>query len=401
MTVSGTKISLHHIGGRFGNGGFPVIPEFEQDMVRVYYDADKDCIDQIREKMKGSSSEVHVLPYCIGGADGQGTLHVNYDTTSSSLYPLNPEYAPFYFFSYNHDFVAADSLRTMEERKIDIVSLDRLYGSDRISVPPPDFLSMDVQGAEYPVLEGGRKVLKQNVLGLVIETGLHPLYEGQRIFDDVRRLLSDSGFYFVRFLNFHDYAPYRAPIGRRGEGFNILADALFLRRTDDIENSFSDDALRYAMYRKLAFISIVYGQFEYGLACLNSASGLAAKGSGQLQGLRYHEFLVEINKSSESMPEKYPPAFSEKYTYELSKRRFETKGSAAASLRERLWLRFVYPNIYRIAGLYRFLFDKLWAPFASLLFPNSPVERTLRKYGLSAQAALIKKKRVVQYMFSR
>src|SRR5512139_1275605 len=104
MNDAQLKLSLHHVGGRFGNGGFPVLPAFERDMVRVFYDADRDCIDNVRERLAGSGAEVHVLPYCVGGADGRGTLHINYDTTSSSLYPLNPGYGPYYFFSYNHDF---------------------------------------------------------------------------------------------------------------------------------------------------------------------------------------------------------------------------------------------------------------------------------------------------------
>lgn len=401
------RLSVHHIGGRFGNGGLPLLPAFEQDMVRVYYDADQDCISQIAEKHWGGAAEIHVLPYCLG-KEGTGTLHINYDTTSSSLYPINPEYAPYYFFSYNHDFVAADSLRTMEQREVSIASLDSLQEISSGRVPPPDFLSMDVQGAEYAVLQGGARLLRENVLGLVIETGLQPLYEGQRLFDDVRQFLAAAGFHFVKFLSFHDYSPHRAPSGQRGEGFHVLADALFLRRIDDLQKTAADELQKSSRFMKLAFFSMVYGQIEYGLACL--AEGMkpgAASITGG--GLRYNTFLGELRESCEATPKRYPPTFSEKYTYALSKQRFQAQEaagpgegrSAAGSVSERLWLKFIYPNIYRIAGLYRFLVQTLWAAAAARVLPDSRVEKTFRKYRLKEQALLIKKKRVVEFWFSR
>lgn len=400
MGGASEKLSMHHIGGRFGNGGFPVLPSFEHALVRVYYDADRDCIDQVRERLAGSAAEVRVLPFCVGGTDGRGTLHVNYDTTSSSLYPLNPGYGPFYFFSYNHDFLASDSLRTMERREVDVVSLDRIF-RDGVAGAPPDFLSMDVQGAEHAILEGAKETLRTSVLGLVIEAGLHPLYQGQRTFGDVQALLGEAGFHFVQFLGFHDYAPYRAPVGLRGEGFHILTDALFLRRIEDLERTETDAVKRRTLLRKLAFIAIVYGQTEYGLACLER-SGKAAQGAAGDRP-RYEEFLDEFGQSAARMPARYPKLFSEKYTFELSRRRFSPAASArsGAGMGERLWLRYIYPNIYRIAGLYRFLLHRLWAPSASLLFPGSPAERTLRKYGLTEQARSLKRRRVVETLFSR
>lgn len=382
-----------------------MLSAFEGDMVRVYYDADVDCIAQIREKLKDSSAEIHVLPYCIGGTDGKGTLHVNYDTTSSSLYPLNPDYASYYFFLYNHDFVASDSIRTMEKRDVDVVSLDSLYGKEGVGVAMPDFLSMDVQGAEHAILRGATSTLRSGVLGLVIEAGLHPLYQGQRTFGDVQSLLLDAGFHFVRFLGFHDYAPFRTPVGLRGEGFHILTDALFLRRIDAIEQAVSDSGHRRTMLRKLAFISLVYDQPEYALECLQRC-GTYEKSGTSSASCRYEMFLDDIERSAAKMSMRFPMLFSEKYTFGLSKRRFASSASfandaEAAGMIERIWLRFVYPNIYLISSAYDFLVERMWGAVASLILPSSPVERIFKKYGLAAQARLLKKKRVVQALFCK
>jgi hypothetical protein len=180
----------------------------------------------------------------------------------------------------------------------------------------------------------------------------------------------------------------------------VLTDALFLRRIEDIERRSADPVRRRSMLRKLAFIAVAYGQIEYGLACLER-SGKAGQDE-PAGGPRYEEFLGEFERSAARMPARYPKRFSEKYTFELSKRRFAPAAAAAsgAGTGERLWLRFIYPNIYRIAGLYRFLLHRLWAPAASLLAFSSPAERTLRKYGLAEQARSMKRNRVVQMLFS-
>ena len=42
------RFAIHHIGGRGGNSEIKVMPRFEGDFVRVFYDADESCINQIQ-----------------------------------------------------------------------------------------------------------------------------------------------------------------------------------------------------------------------------------------------------------------------------------------------------------------------------------------------------------------
>ncbi|MBI4689835.1 MAG: FkbM family methyltransferase [Nitrospirae bacterium] len=400
------RLSIHHIGGRFGDGGFPIMRPFEKDIIRVIYDADSDCVDQIREKHKDSLSELHVLPYCVGEADRPGEFNINYDPTSSSIFSFNPDYRSFYFFLYNHDFIVSDSMRTVEKREVNIVTMDQIFKDEALKIAAPDFLSMDVQGAEYNILQGSKEILRQNVLALVIETWFHPLYQGQKIFGDISNFLSDHGFYFVKCLRMAEYSPFRAPVGQRGEGFQMLTDALFLRRIDSIESVITDNILLHTMLRKLAFISITYNQFEYGLKCLHRSKKANVSYETDFKNINYYKFLDDIEKSVEKMPLRYPKTFSEKYTFELSKRRFNSRSSLKGNkqkktLRENIWLKFIYPNIYFFAEIYEFLIQKIWAGAASLILTNSPVEKVLVKYGLKRQAKLLKRNRVIQSLFSR
>lgn len=409
MLKNSTKLHIHHVGGRFGNGGFADLPGFERDSVKVFYDADRDCIEQIRERYQQSLSEVQVLPYCLGRSESSGTLHVNYDPTSSSLYEHNPDYAPFYFFCYNHDFVVAETMRPMEKRPVDLVTLDRLCGKggkigEDEGPAPPDFLSLDAQGAEYDILLGAGDALESSCVAVMLEAWFHPVYQGQKLFGDICRLLSERGFYFVKFLRTTEYTPSRAPVGLRGDGFQVFSDALFLRRIDSVEAAASDNFAAHVMLRKLAFIAFVHDQFEYGLACLRRAGKADASHLEELRQWEYYRFLDDLEASVEKMPSRFPPAFQEKYSFELSRQRFANlkslEGQGRRSLKTYVWLKLVYPRIYDIARLYEFLLDKVWAHAAAWLCKSSPVERVLAKYGLKSQARLLKRKRVVQSLFT-
>src|ERR1700692_3361070 len=63
MTAN-SKITLHHVGGRWGNHPFPRLPAFAGDYVEVLYEADTDAIDAIHQAGKDSSSELIVIPRC-------------------------------------------------------------------------------------------------------------------------------------------------------------------------------------------------------------------------------------------------------------------------------------------------------------------------------------------------
>lgn len=396
------KLITHHIGGRFGNGGFPYVKAFEDDIVRVYYDADSDCLAQIKEKHKKNAAETLVLNYCVGGADETGRFNINYDPTSSSLYHYGPQYGDFYFFCYNHDFIVSENMRVMETRDVDILTLDSIFDiSGDSRVPPPDFLSLDAQGAEYSILQGAVSTLKQDVIALLMEVWFQPVYEGQKLFGDVSSFLYDKGFNFVKFFKSTQYSPCRYPTGQRGEGFDAFADALFLRRVEDLETSVRDKSLLRLMLNKLAFVSIVYGQFEYGLRCLEKASQIAVQPASAVEPV-YFKFLKELEREKERMPKKFPPSFSEKFSYEASKKRFSGKESLGSrELSERLWLKWVHPYIYRIADIYDLIINRIWGTLASHLLPSSAIERVMFRYGLKEQARLLKKKRMVQSLFTR
>ncbi len=80
-----------------------------------------------------------------------------------------------------------------------------------------DFCKIDAQGAEYEILLGASKYLKEHCIGLQLELFNIPLYKGIKLFDEVEKLMESYGFFLYKKLPFHG-------------SFNSQNDCIFLRR---------------------------------------------------------------------------------------------------------------------------------------------------------------------------
>ena len=189
-----------------------------------------------------------------------------------------------------------------------------------------------------------------------------------------------------------EMSPYRYPVGLRGGGFHTLSEALFLREIDVVNNLFSDPIERYINLRKLAFISIVYNQIEYGLECLKQSRKIDNKYKIRPES-NYFQFLNELELAEKKHPKLFPKTFMSIYTFEKSKGRFINK--------KRSKIRSIAKKIPGLFILYKFVLKlkndvpiKLKKLF--LLPYNSNFEKVFIKFELYDQAKLIKQKRITQ-----
>ena len=402
MRFNNKRISMHHIGGRSGSKVFPVLKKFEKDIINVFYDADSDCLAEIQERNQNLESELHVLPYCLADACKSTSFNINYNSFTSSLYDPNPDYNSYYVSIGDRDELWSEATKVMEKRHIEVVTIDHIFQSTTAPMPPPDFLSIDTQGSEYEILLGAKETLKSSVVALVIEAEFHPIYKGQKLFGDLAKLLSNQGFDFVRFLSLCEMYPFRAPIGLRGEGFHMFSDALFFRRIDNIDNN-NDQFRRYVMLRKLAFIAIVFNQFEYGLSCLRRSKDLVSHHSTmQEEEPVYLRFLRNLEQATERMPIVYPNT-----SFAASKAPCESSATSRTGMinktgatdKIKQLLRQI-PVLYLLLKWIKRVLDKL---FSKVTFSvkyrfagYTDVEAILIKYGLKTQANVLRKNRVVR-----
>ncbi len=326
MEQNQAKLSLHHVGGREG-GGLKVPARYDGDVVRVLYDADRDCLAQLAET-EGASTIV--LPYCLGRRREKRRFGLTLDPNMSALAPLDAAYADWSYFTMDPhrgplDYVYGEAGRRVETRAVETVDLDSLLGDADADAPapPPDFLSLDTQGSEYEILEGASATVSRFTLAVESEIAFHPLYQGQKLFGDLDQWLRSRGFVFARFTRLYEMTPVRAPLGQRGAGFHGFGEALWLRSFDTLE-TVEDEAARAAMAAKLAFLAIARGQFDYGAACLRRARERAwlADAPPSLRATAYFAFLEALDRALQTAPAVFPPTFAQRYDVDRSRARF-------------------------------------------------------------------------------
>lgn len=393
-------ISVHHVGGRNGSRGFPVLNKFEKDIVNVLYDADSDCISQIEEKNRCLESRLHVLPYCLSDFCKKSYFNINYDLFSSSLLEPNQRYSDYYFFNDDHDYILSEALQVMEKRCVELTTIDHILQTDKNLIPHPDFLSLDTQGSEYEILYGARETLKTSVIALSVEVSFHPLYKGQKLFGELAQLLDSLGFDFIKFLNIGQCSPYRASIGLRAEGIQTYGDALFFKRVNCIDNMSNDIDNYFIKLRKLAFIAIVFNQFEYGLQCLDHVKEYRhlSVSATKLGDTAYNKFLDDLMEKIGKMRKIFPQTFTSKYTFTGSKDRF--KSSVNKNKRGTKELLKKIPLSVPLVRFAKYVFrlcnEMVFFVKAKFFIKYSAVESVLINYGLRSQAKILYKNRIVQ-----
>jgi FkbM family methyltransferase len=292
------------------------------------FDADIDSVEHTRAAWSRTAKcETRVFPYCLSDAQKTETLHINFDAFTSSIFPFNTEYADFYTYydAGQVDYVLGESVRTMERRSVSTETLDGLLDRDEFREIPPDFLSIDTQGAEYRILQGARGALRDCILGLVVEVEFVPIYQGQELFPDIQRLLEAEGFRLTAIMLHGGFSPFRGPIGARASGFVLSGDALFLRRWEMLETAVPDVDRRYLMLHKLAFISVMFERLEYALMVLEATKRLSPSRRlvHHLEERAYFIFLNQMLDAVAALPAARPRTMAEAMTFEEAQARFK------------------------------------------------------------------------------
>lgn len=170
------------------------------------------------------SADIISLDVAVGGENGKRTFYVYKGNNSqgSSFYEQNVEYVDANFEELkkrgNPALAAtwherAQLVKTMDVncQKLDKVLADLEYKE------PFDFLKVDAQGAEYEILLGAEKFLKNDCLGITLELFDIPLYKGIALRDEVVAYLDKMGFEPAQTLEAHG-------------SFNSVRDYVFLKK---------------------------------------------------------------------------------------------------------------------------------------------------------------------------
>jgi FkbM family methyltransferase len=135
--------------------------------------------DQASIFRKLNLPQTELMEFALGTESSKTELHIASRKDSSSLLPLGNE---------QKEIFGVEEVGTIE---VDVKRLDQVVTpADLVG---PTLMKIDVQGFEHQVLEGATALLP-SIDYIYLELSLVELYVGQKLYEDVKALLQDSGF---------------------------------------------------------------------------------------------------------------------------------------------------------------------------------------------------------------
>lgn len=298
------KIRIHHIGG-IGNYGYVEGLSVLGDVEWIVYDALEDSLSATRSP----GGEFVLVPKCIGGADLSNVeFFVTQASSASSL--LRQSGA-----AESYTLVLPDGriqvwghhAKTRKTMTLDLSALQSLIDSGQ--VPPIDFLSIDAQGAELPILKGAMPTLGKETLGVLCEVEFAELYDKQPLFSDTEAFLRGLGFrvceiYYKQYMNTTPLPP-----SLEGRGFLTAGEALFLRNASSLEASPGrgppdDPSLPAIRLLKLAAVALVFDQLDYSISLCNTLKtdfGVDLDALSKRAPIKYVSLLRDVMLAAEEV----------------------------------------------------------------------------------------------------
>ena len=143
----------------------------------------------LRESVRGDPN-THVHALALSDTNAPQTFFVNEAEATNSLKPVSDEAAEHW---------GAGRVKPTEEISIACETLDAVCAAENIE--SIDILKIDVQGAEYEVLQGARGMLGKHAIKLIqFECILAQTYAGQRPMHEYLALMDSLGYQFLDFF---------------------------------------------------------------------------------------------------------------------------------------------------------------------------------------------------------
>jgi FkbM family methyltransferase len=185
---------------------------FGQQVHVIGFEPDVEECERLRDGYDGPARRTFV-PRALGSRRGEALLHVTRFAQSSSLYEPSSEAIA------RHPALTAHE--EVDRRTVSLDSLDEWIAET--DAPAPDFLKLDVQGAELDVLRGSERAL-ESVRALEVEVEFQPLYRDQPLFADVDAHLRERGFVLWRLRGLRHLAIAGAAPDDVSMGASLLPD---------------------------------------------------------------------------------------------------------------------------------------------------------------------------------
>lgn len=235
-----TSIVMYDVGARYGiHYLYTELLKYKNFSV-IGFEPDEEEASKLNEN--NISGIRQTFPVALAESEGTRTIYITKHPGCTSLYPPNTKLVSNYLIS--------DLFEIVDTASVNTISLDAFI--DKFEVAKPDYLKLDIQGAEYEVLKGGTKALTNNVLGIFLETHLQEIYIGSPLFFDIHTLLTNLGFKLI-------YCQYNPNYG----GEIIEFDVAYVKNSQSLKNE--EDIIKAAMF------CLIHGNYEFAASIVRGA----------------------------------------------------------------------------------------------------------------------------------
>lgn len=261
-----STLRVIHVGGRGDMGPVESLFQLGENLSLSIVEADIESGDSswsnydslIDDYSRRYGVKLAIIPKCLSNCIGKKEFHLNVMPDCSSLLNVSPQAKNYTRMDRSkYRLVWGEICQPTRTIEIEVTTLDKLL--DEGVIESPHFLSLDVQGAEYNILEGASKTLQGDLLGVVSEVEFRELYENQKLFMDQHILLKNHQFSLFDLYNIEYW--YSGPI--LDKGAIMVAEALFLRDFRYFIEKYKEPAPLLSNLSKLAIVAYYFDRRSY------------------------------------------------------------------------------------------------------------------------------------------
>ncbi len=240
----------------------------------IGFEPDADAFQALQSTEQGCWRSAVYVPKAVADGPGPRTLNLTRDPVSTTLLTPDPEIGA--------RFDKPQFFEVVGTKTVECIGLDAAVAA--YAPRSPDYLKIDIEGAERQVMGASGAATLQAALALKVEVAAFRMRQEQAVFSELDALLRSSGFELMDITDAshwrrhgHEIAPRLAnetiPFSR---GQWVQADALYMRPP----NLVAEDGTASL---RAAWLAMTYGFFDAAEAYLSAEPARTAL-SGLLDG---------------------------------------------------------------------------------------------------------------------
>lgn len=210
-------------------------------------------------KKKYTSKDVIIINEALSSQEQDLDIYFTEKGECSSIYKPNKKLLEQFPFSERFNVKSIERIKTK--------TLDSALEENKLK--NPNYIKLDIQGAELDALKGGLKSLK-SICCVEIEIEFAELYEGQPLFSETEQFLRELGFEVWDIRRTFQKEKNAVFFGFK-KGRLVSGDALFFKNPKKLHDDLDelDDNDWYQIISSSIEIAKVYGYSDYVLDLIN------------------------------------------------------------------------------------------------------------------------------------